>query len=490
MIPSPLRGDIGTGILHLGLGAFHRAHQAAYTQDAVAAAGGDWGIEAVSMRNPALADALTAQGGRYTLIERHAEGPRLLDMSVIRRAWALPGNAARLVARMADPSIRIVTITVTEKGYGADLAARRLNRADAVVAHDLANRAAPRQSLVGHLVAGLAARRDAGSSGLTVMSCDNLPENGTLLACLIRDFAAEVDPGLVDWIERHCRFPDSMVDRITPAANEATFAIAEAALGRPDPGAIETEPFRQWVIEDNFAGPRPEWETAGAQLVRDVAPFEMMKLRLLNGSHSLIAYLGALRGLPAVRDVMANAELGAAVRVFMRHAAATLPPNRGLDAAAYAAALIARFENRAIQHRCLQIAADGSQKMPQRIFAPARERLETGGDISAFALATAGWIRFLHGQDETGARLDIKDPLADHLRRALQDAGSKPLARVAALARVPGLAHGGVLDNRRFAESVAALLEVFDGDGTMAAVRAAIQDDADANRRPGGSRGH
>lgn len=474
MIASPLPDTLGIGILHLGLGAFHRAHQAAYTQDAIAAAGGDWGIEAVSMRNPTLADVLTQQAGRFTLIERHPEGPQLLDMTVIRNAFALPGNAARLAARMADPALHIMTITVTEKGYGADIGARALNRADPAIAQDLSTPDAPPQSLIGHLVAGLAARRDAGGTGLTLMSCDNLPDNGTFLSALVLEFAQATRPDLTDWIAQQCRFPNSMVDRITPAASQETFAIAQQALGAPDPAAIETEPFRQWVIQDNFAGPRPAWETAGAQIVADVAPFEAMKLRLLNGSHSLMAYLGALAGKPAVRDVMGDADLLRVIRTHMDLAAQTLPHVPGLDPDSYRDALIERFSNPAIDHRCLQIAMDGSQKLPQRIFAPAQLQLNHGRGIATFALAVAAWIRFAAGAPEKGTPLPLDDPLADDIRAALGAAGSDAAAQVAAMAGLPGLAHQEVLENAGFCACVATLLRRLERDGVAAAARAAM----------------
>lgn len=457
MNASPLPEDLKTGILHLGLGAFHRAHQAAYTQDAIAAAGGDWGIEAVSMRNPHLAEVLNAQNGRYTLIERHADGPKPIDMTVIRSAMALPGNQAAVAARMADADIRILTITVTEKGYGADIGNRNLNHADTSVAKDLAGSTSP-SSLPGLICSGLAQRRAAGHGGLTLMSCDNLPDNGHLLRAVVLEMARAIDPDLADWIEEACRFPNSMVDRITPAASIETFALAEEAYGEPDPAAIETEPFRQWVIEDSFAGPRPNWEAAGALIVPDVAPFETMKLRLLNGAHSLIAYLGALNDLPAVRDVMAEDALRAIVRSHMTAVSATLPDLPGFDASDYADALIARFENRSIDHRCLQIAADGSQKLPQRIFAPAKELLASGGDISTCALAIAAWIRFAEGRSNGGQALELNDPLADNIRTALQDANSAA-AKVQAIAALEGLAHQGVLDNAEFAASTVNALQ-------------------------------
>jgi fructuronate reductase len=283
--------------------------------------------------------------------------------------------------------------------------------------------------------------------------------------------ARETDAELAFWIEEACRFPCSMVDRITPAASEETFALAEQARGRPDPAAIETEPFRQWVIEDCFAGPRPDWEAAGALIVPDVAPFETMKLRLLNGAHSLLAYLGALAGLPAVRDVMADEALRKAVRGHMEAVSATLPELPGFDAADYADALIARFENKAIDHRCLQIAMDGSQKLAQRIFSPAKELLESGGDIRSCALAVAAWIRFTEGRTDSGAALELNDPLADEIRSALSAAGSRASAKVEAMAGLSGLAHQGVLDDQIFAAAVAETLDLLTAKGVRGAVQ-------------------
>ena len=443
-----------TGLLHLGLGAFHRAHQAPYTQDAVAAEGGDWGIEAVSMRTPDQARALAAQGCAYTLVECHPDGPRTRRIDVIRRTHVRPGGTGALIARMADPAIRVVTLTVTEKGYGADFAAGTLDTGAAEVAADLRD---PRgaASVPGLLRAGLAARRAEGHGGLTLLSCDNLPENGRVLAGLVDAMARETDPGLADWIAGTCRFPSSMVDRITPATTPETVRLAG-----DDPCAVETEPFRQWVIEDAFADGRPAWEAAGAEIVADVAPYEAMKLRMLNGSHSLIAYLGALAGLDYVRDVMADARLRAAVARLMAAAAGTLSDR--LETEGYAAKLMERFENPAIDHRCLQIAMDGSQKMPQRILAPAADAAAAGGDVAPFGLAVAAWMRFA----ETAARLD--DPLADALRAALRadDAAGK----VAALSRLAGLGQRDVLARPDIAAAVAAAYDRLVAAGPRRAV--------------------
>lgn len=399
-------------ILHFGLGAFHRAHQSAFTQDA-----GGWQIESVSMRNPALSDALNAAGGHWHLVERAPDGPRVRLMTVIDRAHCLATNSVGTVARMADPEVQVVTATVTEKGYGFHPITRRLDARHPSIAPDLADPTAPK-GLVGALVEGLRLRHAAGLSGLTIISCDNLTGNGHLLAGLVDDFARLRDPGLADWIARTCTFPDSMVDRITPASTAATFDAVHAATRQDDPLAVETEPFRQWVIEDRFAGPRPAWEKAGALIVADVAPYEVMKLRMLNGSHSLIAYLGAVAGLEAVRDVLAVSAFRTLVQRHMQAAADTLPPIPGFDPATYAADLLRRFENPAIRHLCLQIATDGSQKLPPRIFAPAAEAISQGKTADAFALVTAVWIRFLQGRADTGGVIALNDPLAEALTLA------------------------------------------------------------------------
>lgn len=453
-------------VVHFGLGAFHRAHQAAFLQDA-----GGWRIEAVAMRNPALADALNAAGGRWHLVERAPGGPRVTEMTVIDRAWCLASDPAGTVARLADPSVHLVTATVTEKGYGFDPATRRLDPSHPAVAPDLAEPHRPR-GLVGALVEGLRLRRDAGLGGLTVMSCDNLSGNGHLLEALVGEFAGLRDRGLAAWILERCTFPDSMVDRITPASTAGTFAAVRAATGRDDPLAVETEPFRQWVIADRFAGPRPDFGRAGALLVADVAPYEVMKLRMLNGAHSLIAWLGAVAGLEAVRDVMAVPPLASLVASHMRAAAATLPPIPGLDTDTYAQALRTRFANPAIRHLCLQIATDSSQKLPPRILAPAAESLARGSDGAAFALATAAWLRFLDGRDDAGRPLPLNDPLAATLSALVADAQGDAPALVEGLAEALGLAGRPPLVDAGWRAAVAGCLTALRRDGVHAVAAA------------------
>ena len=286
-----------SGIVHIGIGAFHRAHQAVYTDAAMAAKGGDWHIIGVSLRSTDIVDALNAQNCAFTVIERHPDGPKARRITSMSHAMAAARDVMPVLAALADPAIRIVTITVTEKAYGIDRQSGRIQNDHPAIRHDLDHSDRP-SGLVGILVAGLKSRKDAGMRPFTVLSCDNLPANGKLLRAGVIDFANRIDPELGDWISQNVSFPSTMVDRITPASTKATYDDAKTLTGVDDPAAIETEPFSQWVIEDDFPDGRPAWEEAGAIVVADVEPFEDMKLRMLNGSHSLIAYLGQLGGDP------------------------------------------------------------------------------------------------------------------------------------------------------------------------------------------------
>lgn len=464
---SELPAELGTGILHLGLGAFHRAHQAAFTEDAIAATGGNWGIEAVSMRNPALAGMLNARQGRYTLIERHPDGPRLIEIAAIRQALSLPNDPGAVLARFTDKAIRIVTITVTEKGYGVVPGGHQLDTDHPSIARDLGQPDNPR-GLIGLIVAGLALRRLAGLDGLTLMSCDNLPDNGAVLRALVLEFAGRTRPDLVGWIEAQCRFPASMIDRITPAPTDETRALAREITGQRDDAAVATEPFRQWVIEDAFAGPRPDWQRVGTQIVTDVAPFETMKLRMLNGAHSLVAYMGTIADLTAVRDVMARPELARLVAHHMSAAGETLAPGGGLNTAGYARDLIARFANPAIEHRCIQIAMDGSQKLAQRIFIPARLRLQQGLAIDSFAFATAAWLRHVELASAGGGP---DDPMRQELAGAMQRGGPNAAACVAAIAHLPGLSGHALLQDPVWTRAVSGHLATLRQKGLLGAVQ-------------------
>ena len=432
ILPRYDRNRLEAGIVHLGLGAFVRGHLATYTDDLLAIEQGPWGIVGVSLKRPDQRDRLAPQDGLYTTLQRDGTGTQARVIGCLRQTRVAPEEPAALVAAMAAPSCRIVSLTITEKGYGHDPATGQLDRSHPDISHDLDHPAAPR-SAVGLIAAALQARRAAGLPPFTVLCCDNLAHNGRLLSGLVRDFAALRPGGLVNWIERNGAFPSTMVDRIVPALAPDDIEAAALATGLYDAAPVSHEPFRQWVIEDQFALERPAWEQVGAQLVTDVAPFEHMKLRLLNGAHSALAYLGYLAGYEAIPDVVADAVFRHYVRALWDEVIPVVPQPQGVDLQGYAGQLLSRFANTAIRHRTWQIAMDGSQKLPQRLLHSIRELLVQGRSIRCLALAVAAWIRYVGGLDEQGRPIDVRDPLAGRLRSALDGAGPDPARRVAAV---------------------------------------------------------
>jgi fructuronate reductase len=362
---------IGIGIVHLGIGAFHRAHQAIYTDDALAHKGGDWGICGVSLRNPDVRDRMMPQDGLYTAIEKSPGGIRRRIVGSVREVLFQGDDRARIEARLADPATRIVSLTVTEKGYCHDPASGRLNFEHPDIAHDLAHPNAP-VSVVGLLVAAFAARMKTDAGPLSVVCCDNLPHNGKVLRGLVAAFGEAREPALARWIDTHAAFPSTMVDRIVPATTAADIADNDAVLGVHDAAPVVFEPFEKWVIEDEFATPRPAWEAGGAQFVVDVAPFEAMKLRFLNASHSAFAYLGYLAGHEYIYQVAGEPAFVAFMRRFMEdEVTPTVKVPPGVDLLVYRDALVERFRNPALPHRTQQIAMDGFAEIAA---APARHR--------------------------------------------------------------------------------------------------------------------
>lgn len=417
-VPAYDRAATRIGIVHLGIGAFHRAHQAVMTEAVLAAGDPAWGIAGVSLRSPETRDALGPQDGLYTVAMRDGTGDRFAVIGAVRRLLVAPEDPEAVLALMAAPDTRIVSLTITEKGYCHRPATGELDESHPDILHDLANPQRPR-SAIGFLVEALARRRRAGLAPFTVLSCDNLPANGEVTARVVTRFAALRDPDLAAYVTAHVAFPCSMVDRIVPGTTDADRALVAGALGLEDAWPVMTEPFRQWVIEDRFPAGRPDWAAAGATFVADVAPFEHMKLRLLNGSHSTLAYLGALAGHETVADAMAAPGFAALLDGMMREEVSpTLPPLNGFDLPAYRAGLLARFRNPALRHRTAQIAMDGSQKLPQRLLGTIRDRLDAGAPFERLALGVAGWMVYATGRDEAGRPIELRDPLADRLAAA------------------------------------------------------------------------
>ncbi len=427
------RDGTGIGIVHLGLGAFHRAHMAVYVDDLLAKGAGDWAICGVSLRSPAVRDALAPQGGLYTLVERGPGAPRYRVIGSVKEVLVAPNDPKAVLERMARPETRIVSLTVTEKGYCHSPATGALDETHPDILHDLTDPDAPR-SAIGFLVSALDRRRRDDLPPFTVLSCDNLPSNGDTARGIVQRFADLVDPTLGRWVEDHVPFPNTMVDRIVPATTDDDRAAVEAALGCRDAWPVVTEPFRQWVIEDEFCDGRPDLDAVGAQLTEDVAPFELMKLRLLNGAHSSLAYLGYLAGYETVSDAMADPNMAAFVRRLMdEEVTPTLSVPPGTDLTAYKDALIERFRNPALKHRTWQIAMDGSQKLPQRLLDTVRDRLATSQPIICLALGIAAWMRYVTGIDEQGEPIDVRDPLADALRDQARAADGDPTLLAAGL---------------------------------------------------------
>jgi fructuronate reductase len=384
------------------------------------AAGGDWGICGVTLQGDITKrDALMAQDGLYSVVERGPEGVRVTVIRALQEVLAMPHDRARLFELLAGENVRIVSLTVTEKGYCRDPQSGDVDLKHPGVAHDLANPQEP-STVPGILTAALAARRAAGTPPFTVLSCDNLSHNGAALKQAVVSFARAADGDLAAWIDAQVAFPSTMVDRIVPSTTDADREVAAQAMKRDDAVPVPCEPFRQWVIEDRFPTGRPAWERAGAQLVDDVMPFEIAKLRMLNGTHSTLAYLSMLAGFATIDEAIAHPPLKALIHAMMTHdIAPTLDVPASFDVFAYRDALLARYANTALKHRTAQIAMDGSQKIPPRLLSTIKARLDAGQPIDRLALAVAAWLVFLRGHADDGTRYDISDPLASRLTASL-----------------------------------------------------------------------
>ena len=450
--PAYDRRRVTTGVVHLGIGAFHRAHQAVVFDDALASGDLRWGVLGASLRSPGVRDQLNPQDGLYTLVVRDGAEEHLRVIGAGRGVLVGPEDPAALVAAMAEAEVHIVTLTVTEKGYRLDPATGDLLLDDPDVAADLADISAPRTA-PGFIVAALQARKAAGLKPFTVISCDNLPHNGQRIRAGVLAMARRIDPALADWIEAEGAFPQTMIDRIVPATTPDDVARLTARLGVEDQGMVKAEPFTQWVIEDWFAGERPDFAALGVQLTDAVEPWEDAKLRLLNGSHSAIAYLGALSGYEHVHEAVAVPAFRAFIEALWEEAETTLSPPPGLDVAAYRDELMARFSNSALMHRTRQIAMDGSQKLPQRLLAGAAERLAAGQGVEALALGVAAWMRWQEGVTESGEAVVVDDPLAARTAELIA-ASENDEAEVRALLTLSAVFPAGLANDRRFVEAV------------------------------------
>jgi fructuronate reductase len=385
--PSFDPATLKTGIVHLGIGAFHRAHQAVFTEDAIAAQGGAWGIVGASLQRPDVPDALAAQDCLYT-VESLGTGTRYRVMGVVRAALFAPRDRGRLLAALAAPATHAVTLTLSEKGYCLD-AQGALDPGHPDIAADLIAPDAPR-SAIGWLALALEARRRSGAGPLTILSCDNLQSNGEKLARAVRAFGERAWPGLAPWLDGNTAFPLTLVDCIVPASDAAHRARVAAALGMEDQASVQREDFAQWVIQNRFAGPLPAWGAAGAEIVDDITGYQRLKLHVLNTAHSALACLGLPRGHTFVRQAIADPGLAAFLDALMTDEIA--PALAPLNVAAYWRRVKARFENPGIDHRLAQIAEDSSLKLPQRLFPLLLDNACSGRAVAAMAAIVRAWL--------------------------------------------------------------------------------------------------
>jgi fructuronate reductase len=410
ILPTYDRDATRFGIVHIGPGAFHRAHQAYYV-DTLLHSDKRWAISALSLKSTGLRDALKDQQGLYTLVELGA-APRARVIGAIREMLVGATDREAAFARLAARDTRIVSLTVTEKGYCLD-AKNRLDPGNPDIVHDLAQPLRPR-STIGWIVEGLRRRRAAGVPPYAVLSCDNLPENGTVLHRALVAFARATDPDLAQWIEAEVVCPRTMVDSITPATDDALRKRAVGLTGLVDEWPIQREPFTQWVVEDLPVMRDADWQSVGVTLARDVGVYDRAKLRILNGSHSTLAYVGSLRGHETVADAMRDEQLAQFVELLMTEdLAPSLGDSPGLDVAHYISAVLARFRNPGIRHLLSQIAWDGSKKLPVRITVTITEALRAGRPLHRLVMPLAAWMRYVARQARAGVA--IVDPEAERL---------------------------------------------------------------------------
>lgn len=453
-VPSYDRGQVTAGIVHVGVGGFHRAHQAMYLdqlmEQRVDGALG-WGICGVGVmpHDRRIVNVLNGQDGLYTLVVKHADGSREYRVvgSILQMLLA-PDDPQRVIDVMAGESTRIVSLTITEGGYLVNPVTGDFDPSDEGIQHDLRSDDAP-QTAFGLIVGALAARREAGQDPFTVMSCDNLPGNGDVARKMMTSFARMKDPGLADWMDEHVHFPNAMVDRITPVTTEADIEALVETTGIEDGWPVVCEPFAQWVLEDSFSQGRPPLEQAGVQLVEDVIPFELMKLRLLNAGHMAIGYLGYLADHQYVHEVAQDELFADFVNGYMEHEAIpTLPTVPDTDLAAYRRTLLERFANPEVEDTVARLTCYASDRIPKWLVPVIEHNLAHDGAIEHSALMVAAWARYAEGVDEQGEPITVVDRLRDRLMAAAASFDQDELAFI----RDAEL-FGNLADNERFANA-------------------------------------
>lgn len=447
-VPGYDRAGVSVGIVHFGVGGFHRAHQAMYLDQLMERGLAlEWGICGVGVMpsDERMRQALDAQDCLFTLVLKDPEGgwePRVIG-SIVQYLYA-PDDPEAVIEKMADESVRIVSLTVTEGGYNFDPVTGEFDANNAAVQADLQPGAAPATTF-GLVTEALVRRRDRGLEPFTVMSCDNIPGNGHLASTVFAAYARLRDPALGDWLAQSVRFPNSMVDRITPVTTDDDRAQISERFGVEDAWPVVCEPFTQWVLEDDFSLGRPPFEEVGVQVVEDVTPYELMKLRLLNASHQALCYFGYLAGYRLVHEVAQDPLFARFLLAYMeREATPTLSAVPGIDLAEYRTQLIERFSNAGVRDTVARLCAESSDRIPKWLLPVIRENLAAGRDVTLSAAIVASWARYAEGTDEEGQPITVVDRLADSLTKLANTQEEEPLAFVSnrqlfgSLAEEPG----------------------------------------------------
>jgi mannitol 2-dehydrogenase len=468
-VPDYDRAEVKAGILHFGVGGFHRAHQAVYTDDVLAAGDLGWGIRGagITTGDRRMKEALSPQDYLYSVTARdtHGEEKRVVG-SIVDYVLGID-QPGKLVAAMADASTRIISMTITENGYSYQAESIDLDFDNPAVQNDVAGTGEHR-TIYGYLSAALAEIHNNGTKPPTILSCDNLPQNGDRIRKLLLQFLHEVDPELRRFVENEVQFPNCMVDRITPITTNEQRALLKSTSGIEDGWPVFCERFRQWVIEDQFPAGRPDWSAVGATFATDVIPFERMKIRLLNGSHSVLGYVGYMLGYRRVDLAMTDDDLRSLIRRYMDEITPTVGTVPGMDLEDYKRSLIDRFSNPAIADQILRLAQDGSKKVPNMILEPVAEILKTDRMCPFAAFALAAWIRFLEGVDEAGDSIEIDDPMGEALQAAARESQGgdvEPFFGLKSLFPPEVAGHTGL--KKRVAENLAAIR----GRGVRSALR-------------------
>ncbi len=473
-VPTYDRSQVRTGIVHLGVGGFHRAHQAMYLDRLMNEGKAmEWGICGVGVLpgDRRMKEALSAQDGLYTLVVKHSDGtmePRVIG-SVVDYLLA-PDDPEAVVERMADPAIRIVSLTVTEGGYGIDPVTGEFDPSTPGVAADLEPGATPTTTF-GLVVEALARRRQRGVPPFTVMSCDNLQGNGHLSQRSFTAFATLRDPDLGAWVGREVAFPNAMVDRITPVTTPNDIALVRDRFGVDDAWPVVCEPFTQWVLEDRFPTGRPPLEDVGVQLVQDVEPYELMKLRLLNASHQALCYFAYLAGYRLVHEACQDPLWARFLRQYMdAEATPTLEPVPGVDLDTYKSTLLERFSNAQVRDTVARLCAESSDRIPKWLVPVVHAQIASGGPLHRSAAVVASWARYAEGVDEQGNPIELVDRLADRLQERARRQREEPLAFLADRALF-----GDLVDDERFVAAYLSALESLHRDGARATLQALVE---------------